>query len=176
MNWKLLIVIALTAVVAVSACKKKATEEQAPATPTEPAQPTEPATAPTEPAQPAQPTEPAQPAQPTEPAQPAQPTEPAAPAGDACQGFVDKMIACAKEAAGGAELPPEALEPMKTGYAQSCEAWKALPGFGADAMTKAMDACKDTACGAGGADYATCIGTKITEAVTAAAGAAAVAP
>ncbi len=46
----------------------------------------------------------------------------------------------------------------------------------ADAMTKAMEACKDTACGAGGADYATCIGTKITEAVTAAAGAAAATP
>jgi len=45
-----------------------------------------------------------------------------------------------------------------------------------DAMTKAMEGCKDTAFGAGGADYATCIATKITEVVTAAAGAASVAP
>jgi hypothetical protein len=81
------------------------------------------------------------------------------------------MLVCAKEAAGGMELPAAALDPMKQGFQQSCEAWKAIPGFGADLMTKSMEACKDTACGAGGSDYMMCISTKISEAAMAAAGA-----
>ncbi|MBI5487714.1 MAG: hypothetical protein HY905_10310 [Deltaproteobacteria bacterium] len=175
MNWKHLMVIALAALLAISACKKKKTEE-APATPpapTEPATtPTEPATTPTEPAttptEPvAAPTEPV--AAPTEPV--AAPTEPAA-GGDPCQAYMDKMIACASEG-----LPPEAVEaaigPMKDGFKMACDGFKAMPGFGPELFTKAMDACKDTACGTGGMDWSMCFSTKITEAVTAAAMAAA---
>jgi type IV secretory pathway VirB10-like protein len=172
MNWKILFVIALAAVVAVSACKKKKTEEPATtATPTEPAQPTEPAAQPTEPAQPAQPTEPAQPAQPTEPAQPAQP---AAGAGDACQAYLDKMVACSKEAAGAA-WTPEMETATKTAMATACDGFKAGGEAGLGALTKAMDACKDTPCGAAG-EWMTCVGTKVGEFMAAAATAAAVAP
>jgi type IV secretory pathway VirB10-like protein len=173
MNWKHLFIIALAALLAVSACKKKKTDTTAPATTTEPATPT-PAANPTPPVEPTPHANPTPPVEPTPPV--ANPTPPAAPAGDACAAFVDKMIGCAKEAAGGAELPAAALDPMKQGFQQSCDAWKQLPGFGAEFMTKAMDACKDTACGAGGSDYMMCISNKITEAVTAAATAAAVTP
>ena len=169
MNWKHLLVIALAALLSISACKSKTAKETPPAppAPTEPA-PTAPAAAPTEPAptEPA-PTEPAptEPvAAPTEPA----PTEPAA-GGDPCEADVAKMIACASEG-----LPPEAVEAtvaaMKDGMVQGCEAMKTAGQT--DYISKAMEACKDTPCGAGGADWMTCHATKMAEIMMAEMGAA----
>jgi hypothetical protein len=82
------------------------------------------------------------------------------------------MLACATEG-----MPPEAVaavEAQKGSYQQMCDGFKQA-GM-TDYIGKAMEACKDTACGAGGADWTTCVTTKMTEAMTAAAGAAAVTP
>jgi hypothetical protein len=66
------------------------------------------------------------------------------------------MVACTATT-GGVALPAEALAPLKEGFQQSCDA---LRETDAAAFEKAIAACKDTACGAGGGEYLTCVSTK----------------
>jgi hypothetical protein len=73
---------------------------------------------------------------------------------------VDKMIACAKEAASGVELPAEILDQTRSAAEQGCSAWSAM----GDALTKAMDSCKDKPC----AEWGACVAQAITAAATAA--------
>jgi hypothetical protein len=166
MNWKHLLVVVLAALVVVSACKKKDEKKTEAPVAEQPAEqpPAEQPPAEQPPAE--QPPAEQPPAEQPPAEQP--PAEQPPAAADACEAYMNKMIECVT-----AGMPPEAVEatvgPMKDAWKQSCDGFKAM---GDDVLGKAMEACKDTACGAGGADWSTCIATKMSEIAMAAAGAA----
>ncbi|MBN1773758.1 MAG: hypothetical protein JXB32_21025 [Deltaproteobacteria bacterium] len=172
MNWKHLLVVVLAALIAVTACKKKA--EEAPAEQPAAEQPAEQPPAEQPPAE--QPPAEQPPAE-QPPAEQPPAEQPPAEGGDACQAYIDGMMKCAKEAAEAAAAgswTADVEKMWKESQATACDAFKQSGMM--DYMAKAMEDCKDTPCGAGGADWAMCVSTKATEAMTAAAMAGAGAP
>ena len=146
MNWKHLLVIALAALLAVSACKKKKAEENKPA---EQPPATEPATE-----------------QPPAEQPPAE--QPPAEGGDACAALMEKYVACTKEMSAGMEMPAEAVEATKQAGQALCDGLKMIA---ADAPAKALDLCKDKKCDAT-AEWMTCISGAAASLAGAAAGVA----
>jgi len=168
MNWKHLLVVLLVALIAVSACKKKADEKPAeqPAPAADAEQP--PAEQPPAEQPPAEQPPAEQPPAEQPPAEQPPAEQPAA--GDACAAYIEGMMKCAKEAseaAAAGSWTADVEAAWKSAQAQACDAFKQSGMM--DYMGKAIEACKDTACGAGGADWAMCVSTKATEAMTAAA-------
>ncbi|MDI7266459.1 MAG: hypothetical protein QME96_00500 [Myxococcota bacterium] len=148
MNLKNVMVLVLAALFAVSACKRKKAEPVA----SEPVK-TEPAQAP-EPAK----TEPAPMPEPPKP-------EPVATADNPCMGYVERTLACAKEMAGGVDLPAEAVEATKKGAEEGCAMMAQTPGAG-ESLAKALEACAGKPC----AEFAACVPQEMAAAAAAAAG------
>ncbi len=153
MNLKNVMVLVLAALFAVSACKKKAEPVVSEPVKTEPAPAPEPAK-----------TEPA-PAPEPAPEPPKPEPAPVATTDDPCMGYVERTLACAKEMAGGVDLPAEAVEATKKGAQEGCATMAQAPGA-KEALGKALAACAGKPC----AEFAACVPQEMAAAAAAAAG------